>query len=87
VDYLVADKSLLTIPATAKRFHFYDNTLLDILYHKRYSGKKIFIDLFKKNKPQSVLRFLDNATSLKEELSIISTLPKLPFLKAALHQL
>lgn len=70
-----------------KRFHFYDSTLLHILYHNRLPGKQIFTDLFKKNKPQRVLRFLDNESSLSGELKIISSLPTLPFLKAALHQL
>jgi lycopene beta-cyclase len=71
----------------SRRFHFYDSVLLDILYHNSLPGKKIFTDLFKKNKPQTVLRFLDNETSLTDELKIISTLPTLPFLKAALKRL
>jgi hypothetical protein len=33
-----------------------------------------------------VLRFLDNESTLGEELKIISTLPKIPFIKAALKQ-
>jgi lycopene beta-cyclase len=70
-----------------KRFHFYDSTLLHILHHNKLSGKKIFSDLFRKNKPQQVLRFLDNESSLKDELKIISSLPTFPFLKAALQQL
>lgn len=69
---------------TAGRFHFYDSVLLHILYHKNKMGKRIFTDLFKKNKPQPVLRFLDNESSLKEELGIISSLQTMPFLKAAI---
>jgi lycopene beta-cyclase len=70
-----------------KRFHFYDSILLHILQHKKLSGEKIFSALFKKNKPQQVLRFLDNESSLGDELKIISSLPTWPFLKAALKQL
>lgn len=70
-----------------KKFHFYDSTLLHILHHKKLSGKKIFTDLFTKNKPQQVLRFMDNESSLTDELKIISSLPVFPFLKAALQQL
>ena len=70
----------------AKRFHFYDSTLLHILQYNKLSGKKIFTNLFQKNKPRQVLRFLDNETTFKEELIIISTLPLFPFLKAALKQ-
>jgi lycopene beta-cyclase len=70
-----------------RRFRFYDNTLLDILYHRKLSGKEIFTRLFQKNKPQQVLRFLDNESSLRDELKIISSLPTWPFLKAAIRQL
>lgn len=85
--YLVNRKNLNNLPATSKRFRFYDNTLLHILYHNKLPGDKIFTKLFKKNKPRQVLRFLDNESSLKEELKIISSLPTWPFLKAALKQL
>jgi lycopene beta-cyclase len=68
------------------KYHFFDSVLLNILYHKTVPGKKIFTVLFKKNKPQQVLRFLDNESSLQDELKIISSLPAMPFLKAALKQ-
>jgi lycopene beta-cyclase len=86
-DCLVAGQSLFTIRDSPKRFRFYDNTLLHILYNNTYPCDKIFSQLFKKNKPQQVLRFLDNETSLTQELKIISSLPTWPFLKAALKQL
>jgi lycopene beta-cyclase len=86
-DCLIAGKTLNTIAATPKRFRFYDNTLLHILYHNQLAGDKIFTQLFKKNKPQQVLRFLDNESSIRQELKIISSLPTWPFLKAALKQI
>lgn len=86
VDHLLAGKPLESISSTPGRFRFYDNTLLYILYHGKLPGDKIFSRLFKRNKPQQVLRFLDNESSLAEELKIISTLPTWPFLKAALKQ-
>jgi lycopene beta-cyclase len=84
VDRLVSNRSLSTIPATPSRFRFYDNTLLHILYHDQLPGKKIFSDLFRKNDPARVLRFLDNESSFADELKIISSLPTWPFLKAAI---
>ena len=63
------------------------STLLHILKHNKLPGDQIFTRLFKKNKPQQVLRFLDNESSIGDELQIISSLPTLPFLKAALKQL
>ena len=69
-----------------RKYRFYDSVLLHVLTHKLLPGDKIFTRLFKKNEPQRVLGFLDNETSLREEIGIISTLPTWPFLKAALHQ-
>ena len=86
IEYICNDKPLSAIPATPNRFIFYDKVLLDVLYNKRASGKKIFATLFKKNKPQQVLKFLDNESSLTEEIKIISSLPAFPFLKAAFKQ-
>lgn len=84
VDRLVAERPLSTIPGTPSRFRFYDNTLLHILFHDQLPGKKIFSDLFRKNDPARVLRFLDNESSLADELKIITSLPTWPFLKAAI---
>ena len=76
----------IALPAGPKRFRFYDSVLLQILKENKLPGNKIFTQLFKKNKPQQVLRFLDNESSIADELKIISTLPTLPFLKAAVKQ-
>ena len=69
------------------RFNFYDSTLLNILYNKKLSGPEVFTPIFTKNKPQHILRFLDNESSIAEELRIISSLPTMPFLRAAMQQL
>lgn len=68
----------------SKRFLFYDSILLRILEKKTFPGSRIFTDLFQKNSPQTILRFLDNESSVAEDLKIISSLPTLPFLKAAI---
>jgi len=71
----------------SRRFHFYDSILLHILQHKQLSAQEIFSPIFKKNKPQHLLRFMDNESSGTEDLKVISSLPTWPFLKAALKQL
>lgn len=76
----------IALPGGPKRFKFYDSTLLHILKHNKLPGHVIFTRLFRKNKPPQVLGFLDNESSLSDELKIISSLPTLPFLKAALKQ-
>jgi lycopene beta-cyclase len=74
-------------PATdTARFVFYDSVLLRILSERKLEGREIFQRLFEKNGAANVLKFLDNETSLTEELPIISSLPTLPFLKAAIKQ-
>ncbi len=70
-----------------KRFQLYDNTLLHILYNRKMTAEQIFSDLFRHNKPQQIFRFLDNETSMQEELKIMTTVPARYFLPAALHQL
>jgi len=69
------------------RFSFYDGVLLNILSNGPLSGEDIFTLLFKKNQPQKVLKFLDNESSLSEEVGIIRSLPTIPFVKAAIWQL
>lgn len=87
VDSLVKKKNpFIPLPAGPRRFHFYDSVLLHILANNKLPGDKIFTRLFKKNKPQQVLRFLDNESSYADELKIISSLPTIPFLKAAWKQ-
>jgi lycopene beta-cyclase len=76
----------IAMPGGPRRYKFYDSTLLHILTHNRLPGDEIFTRLFKKNKVPQVLRFLDNESSVGDELKIISSLPTLPFLKAALKQ-
>lgn len=65
------------------RFGFYDRVLLDVLVHGELSGAKIFTRLFRRNSPHRIFRFLDNTTYLAEDLLLISSLPTMPFLRAA----
>jgi lycopene beta-cyclase len=70
-----------------KRFRMYDSTLLNILANKKMEGSAIFTDLFSNNKMTEVLQFLDNETSLSQELRLVSVLPTRLFLRAAIQQL
>ncbi len=70
-----------------KRFRLYDSTLLNILTHNKLGGDRVFADLFKKNEPARVLRFLDNESSLEDELNIMGSVPSKVFMKAALQEL
>jgi lycopene beta-cyclase len=50
-----------------------DSVLLNVLDEGRESGHAFFNRLFTRNPPQQVLRFLDEQTSLLEDLAIMST--------------
>lgn len=67
---------------TRNRFWFYDLILLDVLATDNQLGSTIFSEIFSKNKAESVFRFLDGQTSFSEELKIILSCPKKPFVKA-----
>jgi Brp/Blh family beta-carotene 15,15'-monooxygenase len=66
----------------SSRFRFYDRLLLLILTKQPSQGKPIFEALFKKNEIKDVLQFLDEKTTLIQDIRIFLTLPMQPFLKA-----
>ncbi len=68
------------------RFDFYDSTFLHILANNKVPGREVFSKLFRNNKASEVFKFLDNETSVKKELKIISSLPTWPFLVAGLKE-
>lgn len=76
-----------TAPDVSKKFRFYDGVLLQILCEKELPGATIFSKLFNNNPMVSVLKFLDNETSVAEEIKLISVLPRSRFIKAAISQL
>jgi lycopene beta-cyclase len=86
IDALVQTGKPFVRPLS-KRFNFYDSVLLKVLNEGRTPGKKVFTELFKKNPVDKVFKFLDNESSLREEVKIISSLPTLPFLKAGIKQI
>jgi lycopene beta-cyclase len=74
-------------PPIEKRFHFYDSVLLHILHHRKLEGRAIFEALFRRNEPQQIFKFLDNETTLLEDIRILGTLPIVPLTKAAVTHL
>ena len=66
------------------RFIFYDSLFLTIIKDKPQIMKRIFTQLFKHNNIKNILHFMDEKTSLIQDIRIFIRLPKLPFLKALL---
>lgn len=80
---LISGKSLQTLSSDSVRFMFYDRVLLDVLAKGYLPGDRVFSRLFARNPVQRVFAFLDNESTMGQELKLISSLPTLPFLKAA----
>jgi lycopene beta-cyclase len=68
-----------------RRFRFYDALLLQMLQENPHRGKAIFERLFQRQPAQLVLKFLDEKTSIWEEIRIFSQLQVPWFLKAVIH--
>jgi lycopene beta-cyclase len=64
------------------KFWFYDLLLLDILSSKNELGSKIFSSMFKKGNSTVIFKFLDEETSIWEDLQVIWKCPKMMFVKA-----
>lgn len=73
------------IGAAPPRFRFYDKVLLTVLDRGYCDGSTVFTRLFQRNDPQRIFSFLDNVSSIPEDLALISSLPVWPFLKAAIR--
>ena len=81
---LIEGKSLSALAGDPPRFLFYDRVLLDVLAKGYWPGDRVFARLFARNPVQRVFSFLDNESALADELRLISSLPTLPFLRAAM---
>ena len=69
------------------KFWFYDLLLLDILNSKNHLGPSIFSAMFKEGSSEVVFKFLDEKTSLWEDLQVIWRCPKIPFIVALLNRI
>ena len=67
------------------KFWFYDLLLLDILDRKNELGSHIFSSMFKKGNPTLIFKFLDEETTLYEDIQVILKCPKMLFIKAIFH--
>lgn len=81
--FLKNNNSVNNLPGSG-RFHFYDTLLLQIIQNQPEKVSVIMEQLFLKNSFQKILSFLDESTSLLQELSLFNTLPKRLFLKQVL---
>lgn len=85
--------SFLTTESDFTKFHkkdkfwLYDLLFIDVLYKNNAIGSKVFSSLFEKGNSGLILKFLDEETSLYEDLKVILKCPKIPFIKALIGRI
>lgn len=83
VKTLEVDKNVSNGMKVNKWKSILDTILLNVMLKKRTPQDGIFTYLFKNNKASRILKFLDEDTSFLEDLLVVNSVPKLPFIKAA----
>lgn len=83
VKQLTSTGTLSTTKFSSTRFHLFDSVLLNVMGRSFYPAGKAFTCMFKKNPPARILRFLDEDTHLGEDIAIINSVPKVPFIRGA----
>ena len=63
------------------RFWYYDRIFIDVLYYHNHLGSYLFQRLFVKNKIERIFKFLDNESSLLDDMRITLSFPKILFTK------
>jgi len=64
------------------KYKFYDKVFLKVLKDENYKGEWIFQQFYDKNSVETMFKFLDEESSFKEELKIMSSLFSWSFIKA-----
>lgn len=61
-----------------------DSVLLNVLQYNRHPADDIFTRLYERNPPSQIFKFLDEDTTLAEDLRIMSTVPLSAFTRGAI---
>jgi len=87
VDFLRIEENDLRHFHKKNRFWFYDLLLLDILAEKNHKGAEIFSAMFRSGRAAPIFKFLDEETTLAEDLNVIWQCPKGLFLNALFRRI
>ena len=86
IESLKQDKPLSKI-RFKNRFWYYDLLFLDVLIASKGKGSQVFSDLFKNNDPIKIFKFLDENTSVIEELSIFLSVDIKTFVRSLIKRI
>lgn len=64
------------------KYWFYDLLFLDVLAHHNNEGSALFSSMFKNGKTKTIFRFLDEDSTLLEDLKVITSVPPKRFMQA-----
>lgn len=70
-----------------KRFLLYDKILLDVLNKKTVAAKEVFTALFQKNDLNHLLAFLNEESTIKQDLKIMRSVPLAAFAASAIRKI
>ena len=76
----------LDLPFGDARHRWMDRVFLNVLVQNRVPAARVFRLLFQRNTVPHVLSFLDEETSLLQDLRFMNQMPKLPFIRAAARE-
>lgn len=69
------------------RFSFYDKIMLNAILSGKTTGEIVFTKLFKKLRPQTIFKFLDEKGTIINDIKIFTAPPTLPFLKGFIEEI
>ena len=87
IQQLEHTKEIIIPPKRNKRFLLYDKILLTVLNKKEPAAATIFTDLFQKNKIKNLLAFLNEESSLTQDIIVMNSVSKKHFGLAALKRM
>jgi lycopene beta-cyclase len=81
VENLVKGKKNIQ-PSFSSKYALYDSALLNVIHKNRLPSQEIFATMFSKHPIERIFRFLDEDSTLWEDIQIMNSMPWMPFIKA-----
>ncbi len=86
VDFMKKNESFKNFYKNS-RFRYYDIIFLDVLFQNNHMGKKLFTQMFQNNKAKTIFKFLDEKSTILEEIKIMANFSIGIFLKTIFKRL
>ena len=87
VDFLKLEKQDLSKFSKKTKYWFYDLLFLDVLANHNDEGAALFSSMFKKANVKTIFKFLDEESTLVDDLKIILSVPPKRFIQALFKRL